>query len=131
MDLQEEKLRIVREKTEAEDLLPHITTFRCEPDSINLSPYLMGTFDAPSLSAEEINEGGVQANARLGELQAAFVRHGIMADSKVVVGRGDPCILGIRRPIPHSPQVRGGEKCYHQPYWQYIIPVARNAKKTA
>jgi SAM-dependent methyltransferase len=46
VELQEEMLRIVREKMAAEDLLPRITTYRCEPDSINLSPDLMGTFDA-------------------------------------------------------------------------------------
>jgi ubiquinone/menaquinone biosynthesis C-methylase UbiE len=46
VDLQEEMLRIVREKMGAEGLLPRIKTHRCEPDSINLPAELNGTFDA-------------------------------------------------------------------------------------
>jgi ubiquinone/menaquinone biosynthesis C-methylase UbiE len=46
VDLQEEMLRIVREKMEAEGLLPRITTYRCGPDSINLPADVNGTFDA-------------------------------------------------------------------------------------
>jgi len=45
VDLQEEMLRIVREKMGAEGLLPRIRTHRCEPDSINLPADLNGTFD--------------------------------------------------------------------------------------
>ena len=45
VDLQEEMLRIVREKMGAEGLLSRIRTHRCEPDSINLPADLNGTFD--------------------------------------------------------------------------------------
>jgi len=46
VDLQEEMLRIVREKMGAEGLLPRVRTHRCEPDSIGLPSNLNGTFDA-------------------------------------------------------------------------------------
>jgi ubiquinone/menaquinone biosynthesis C-methylase UbiE len=46
VDLQEEMLNILREKLEAEGLMPRIRTHRCEPDSINLPADLNGTFDA-------------------------------------------------------------------------------------
>ena len=46
VDLQEEMLRILREKLEPEELLPRIRTYRCEPDSINLPADLNGTIDA-------------------------------------------------------------------------------------
>jgi ubiquinone/menaquinone biosynthesis C-methylase UbiE len=45
VDLQEEMLRIVREKMGAEGLLSRIRTHRCEPDSISLPADLNGTFD--------------------------------------------------------------------------------------
>lgn len=45
VDLQEEMLRIVRDKMGSEGLLPRITTHRCEPDSISLPADLNGTFD--------------------------------------------------------------------------------------
>ena len=45
VDLQEEMLRIVRDKMGSEGLLPRITTHRCEADSINLPADLNGTFD--------------------------------------------------------------------------------------
>lgn len=46
VDLQEEMLRIVREKLESEDLISRVTTHQCKPDSINLPNDLDGTFDA-------------------------------------------------------------------------------------
>jgi SAM-dependent methyltransferase len=46
VDLQEEMLRILRGKMEAEGLLPRITTHPCKPDSIGLPPAMNGTFDA-------------------------------------------------------------------------------------
>jgi ubiquinone/menaquinone biosynthesis C-methylase UbiE len=46
VDLQEEMLRIVRDKMGAEGLLPRITTHRCQPDAINLPAVLNGSFDA-------------------------------------------------------------------------------------
>ncbi|MCU0630902.1 MAG: class I SAM-dependent methyltransferase [Methanoregulaceae archaeon] len=46
VDLQEEMLNILREKLGPEGLLPRIRIHRCEPDSINLSANLNGTFDA-------------------------------------------------------------------------------------
>jgi ubiquinone/menaquinone biosynthesis C-methylase UbiE len=45
VDLQEEMLRIVREKMETEGLLSRVRTHQCEPDSINLPADLNGTFD--------------------------------------------------------------------------------------
>jgi ubiquinone/menaquinone biosynthesis C-methylase UbiE len=45
-DLQEEMLRLLREKLGPEGLLPRIRTHRCEPDSIGLSPELDGKIDA-------------------------------------------------------------------------------------
>lgn len=46
VDLQEEMLRILRDKLEPEGLMPRITTHRCKPDSIGLPVELNGTFDA-------------------------------------------------------------------------------------
>jgi ubiquinone/menaquinone biosynthesis C-methylase UbiE len=46
VDLQEEMLKILRGKMEAEGLLPQITTHQCKPDSIGLPPAMNGTFDA-------------------------------------------------------------------------------------
>jgi ubiquinone/menaquinone biosynthesis C-methylase UbiE len=46
VDLQEEMLKILREKLEPEGLMPRITTHQCRPDSISLPPDLNGTFDA-------------------------------------------------------------------------------------
>lgn len=46
VDLQEEMLRIVREKLESEDLISRVTTHQCNPDSIHLPTDLDGTFDA-------------------------------------------------------------------------------------
>jgi ubiquinone/menaquinone biosynthesis C-methylase UbiE len=46
VDLQEEMLRIVRERMGAEGLLSRITTHRCMTDSIDLPPDLNGSFDA-------------------------------------------------------------------------------------
>ena len=46
VDLQEEMLRILREKLGLEGLLPRIRTHRCQPDSIGLSAELDGTIDA-------------------------------------------------------------------------------------
>ena len=45
VDLQEEMLRIVREKMEREGLISRIRTHRCAPDSLNLPPELNGTID--------------------------------------------------------------------------------------
>ena len=45
VDLQEEMLRILREKMEREDLMPRIRTYQCLPDSLNLPPDLNGTID--------------------------------------------------------------------------------------
>ena len=44
-DLQEEMLRILREKLEPEGLMPRIRTHRCEPDSLGLTPERDGTID--------------------------------------------------------------------------------------
>ena len=46
VDLQEEMLRILREKMEREGLLPRIRTHRCAPDTLGLPPELNGTVDA-------------------------------------------------------------------------------------
>ena len=46
VDLQDEMLRILREKMGREGLLQRIHTHRCEPDSINLPGEQEGTFDA-------------------------------------------------------------------------------------
>ncbi len=46
VDLQEEMLRILREKLGPEDLLSRISTHRCEPNTIGLPADLNGTFDA-------------------------------------------------------------------------------------
>jgi len=46
VDLQEEMLRIVREKMAAEGLASRVTLHQCKPDSINLPADLNGTFDA-------------------------------------------------------------------------------------
>ncbi|MGD0079164.1 MAG: methyltransferase domain-containing protein [Methanoregula sp.] len=46
VDLQEEMLRILREKLETEGLMPRIRMHQCEPDSINLPGDLNGTIDA-------------------------------------------------------------------------------------
>jgi SAM-dependent methyltransferase len=45
VDLQEEMLGILRGKLEPEGLMPGIHTHRCKPDSLDLPPELMGTFD--------------------------------------------------------------------------------------
>jgi len=46
VDLQDEMLRILREKLEPEGLMPRVTTHRCRPDSLDLPTDLNGTFDA-------------------------------------------------------------------------------------
>jgi ubiquinone/menaquinone biosynthesis C-methylase UbiE len=46
VDLQEEMLRIVRGKMQADGLLPRITLHQCKPDSINLPEDQNETFDA-------------------------------------------------------------------------------------
>jgi len=46
VDLQEEMLRILREKMSRESLLPRIRTHQCPPDTLGLSPELDGTVDA-------------------------------------------------------------------------------------
>ena len=46
VDLQEEMLRILREKLGPEGLLPRIRTHRCQPDSIGLSPEMDGKIEA-------------------------------------------------------------------------------------
>ncbi|MFA4877995.1 MAG: class I SAM-dependent methyltransferase [Methanoregula sp.] len=46
VDLQEDMLRILRQKLEPEGLLPRIRTHQCRPDSISLPQDLNGTFDA-------------------------------------------------------------------------------------
>jgi len=45
VDLQDEMLRIVRGKMEAEGLASRVRTHQCLPDSINLPPEMNGTFD--------------------------------------------------------------------------------------
>jgi ubiquinone/menaquinone biosynthesis C-methylase UbiE len=45
VDLQEEMLRILREKLGPEGLLPRIKTHRCNPDSLALSPQRDGNID--------------------------------------------------------------------------------------
>jgi ubiquinone/menaquinone biosynthesis C-methylase UbiE len=45
VDLQEEMLRILKEKLEPEGLLPRVRTHRCEPDAINLPADMNGTID--------------------------------------------------------------------------------------
>jgi ubiquinone/menaquinone biosynthesis C-methylase UbiE len=45
VDLQEEMLRILRERLEREGLMHRIRTHRCTPDAIGLSPDLEGTID--------------------------------------------------------------------------------------
>jgi len=46
VDLQKEMLEILQKKLGPEGLLPRIRTHQCEPDTINLPPDLIGTFDA-------------------------------------------------------------------------------------
>ena len=46
VDLQEEMLRILREKMEPEGLMPRIRTHRCAPDTIGLPGEFEGTVDA-------------------------------------------------------------------------------------
>jgi ubiquinone/menaquinone biosynthesis C-methylase UbiE len=46
VDLQEEMLRVLREKMEPEGLMPRIRTHRCAPDTIGLSQQCEGTVDA-------------------------------------------------------------------------------------
>jgi SAM-dependent methyltransferase len=46
VDLQEEMLRIMREKLGPEGLLPRIKTHRCDPDSLTLSPGYDGKINA-------------------------------------------------------------------------------------
>jgi SAM-dependent methyltransferase len=46
IDVQEEMLRLLREKLGPEGLLPRIRTHRCRPDSIGLSPELDGSIDS-------------------------------------------------------------------------------------
>jgi ubiquinone/menaquinone biosynthesis C-methylase UbiE len=45
VDLQEEMLRILREKMEQESLMPRIRTYQCLPDALGLPPDLNGTID--------------------------------------------------------------------------------------
>ena len=45
VDLQEEMLRILREKLGPGELLPRIRTHRCRPDSLDLSPEMDGKID--------------------------------------------------------------------------------------
>jgi ubiquinone/menaquinone biosynthesis C-methylase UbiE len=45
VDLQEEMLRILREKMELEGLMPRIRTYQCAPDTLALPPELNGTVD--------------------------------------------------------------------------------------
>ncbi len=83
-------------------------------------------------SAEEINEGVVQATARLGELQAAFVRHGIMADSKVVVGSAAEEILAFSEQEDLSLillKSLGKKSLINSLIGSTSAPVARNARK--
>jgi len=46
VDLQQEMLDLLREKLAPEGLMLRITTHRCRPDALDLSPDLAGTFDA-------------------------------------------------------------------------------------
>ena len=46
VDVQEEMLRLLREKLGPEGLLPRIRTHRCEPDTLGLSPERDGSIDA-------------------------------------------------------------------------------------
>lgn len=46
VDLQEEMLRIVKEKMDAERLISRVTLHQCKPDSISLPADLNGTFNA-------------------------------------------------------------------------------------
>jgi ubiquinone/menaquinone biosynthesis C-methylase UbiE len=46
VDVQEEMLRILREKLGPEGLLPRIKTLRCDPDSLALSPEHDGKINA-------------------------------------------------------------------------------------
>jgi len=46
VDLQEEMLRIVKEKMTAERLISRVTLHQCKPDAIDLAADLNGTFDA-------------------------------------------------------------------------------------
>jgi ubiquinone/menaquinone biosynthesis C-methylase UbiE len=45
VDVQEEMLRLLREKLGPEGLMPRIRTHRCEPDSLGLTPERDGTID--------------------------------------------------------------------------------------
>ena len=45
VDLQEEMLRILREKMEREGLKDRIKTYQCLPDTLNLPPEMNGTID--------------------------------------------------------------------------------------
>jgi len=45
VDVQEEMLKILREKLGPEGLMPRIRTHRCEPDSLGLTPDRDGTID--------------------------------------------------------------------------------------
>jgi nucleotide-binding universal stress UspA family protein len=83
-------------------------------------------------SAEEVEERVVTASARLGELQAAFIRTGIMADYKVVVGSAAEEILAFSEQEDISLillKSRGRKSLINSLIGSTSAPVARNAKK--
>jgi len=88
VDVQEEMLRLLRERLGPEGLLPRIRTHRCEPDSLGLSPELDGTIDA-AFAIFVVHE--VPDPARLfGEIAALLVPGGLLYVSEplfVVNGR--------------------------------------------
>jgi nucleotide-binding universal stress UspA family protein len=83
-------------------------------------------------SAEEVEERVVTASARLGELQAAFIRTGIMADYKVVVGSAAEEILAFSEQEDISLillKSRGRKSLINSLIGSTSAPVARNAKE--
>ena len=73
VDLQEAMLDLLQKKLTPEGLMPRVTTHRCRPDSLDLSPDLAGTFDA-AFALFVVHE--VPDPARLFREVAALLRPG-------------------------------------------------------
>jgi len=73
VDLQEEMLDLLRENLAPEGLMPRVTTHKCRPDSLDLSPELAGTFDT-AFALFVVHE--VPDPARLFREVAALLRPG-------------------------------------------------------
>ena len=73
VDLQEEMLDLLRENLAPEGLMPRVTTHKCRPDTLDLSPELAGSFDA-AFALFVVHE--VPDPARLFREVAALLRPG-------------------------------------------------------